>query len=193
MILSRQSATRIFSGAYLLLAAAALAKAQCYQFSGSGATLQINITGFNLSNPPITVAGGGRAASYLFTSSNTLTIGLTTQTSTSFLDGGISIQFLPAIGKDPSITEFQIVVPDATQVVTPRSGSHSWQAQLFGAGDLLPNGIVTVLPGIASWFVPPPSQLSNYIEVDSGAARIKYPITSIGSCSPPAGSASTVR
>jgi hypothetical protein len=54
-----------------------MANAQCYQFSGPGATLKINISGFNLSNPPVG-AGGGKVASYLFSSDNSLTIGQST-------------------------------------------------------------------------------------------------------------------
>jgi YD repeat-containing protein len=166
----------------LALASAGLANAQCYQFSGPGATLKINISGFNLSNPPVS-AGGGKAASYLFSSTNSLTIGQSAQFSTSFLDGAIDIEYFPPVILQPSgFTQFQIVVPDATQVVTPRSGSHSWQAVLYGVGDLLPGGIVAVLPSIAAWFIPPPSMLSNYIEVDSGTTKTKYPITSVSTC-----------
>ena len=139
----------------------------------------MNITGFNLVNPPVTVMGA-RSASYLFSSTNTLTIGQSTQTSNSFLDGAITIEYLPP--DSGNVTEFQIVVPDATQVVTRATGGHSWQAQLFGMGDLLPSGIVQVLPPISAWIVPPPSTLSNYIEVDSGTSKIKYPITSLSTC-----------
>jgi hypothetical protein len=78
----------------LVMASAVLANAQCYQFNGSGATLKVNITGFNLSNPPVTIAGG-RSASYLFSSSNSLTIGGSTQTSNSIFDGAITIEYLP--------------------------------------------------------------------------------------------------
>jgi RHS repeat-associated protein len=163
----------------LALASAALAHAQCYQFSGPGATLKVNITSFNLVNPPVTIAGG-RSASYLFSSSNSLTIGQSTQTSNSTFDGAITIEYLPP--SSGNVTEFQIVVPDATQVVTRTTGGHSWQAQLFGAGDLLPTGVVPVLPPISAWFVPPPSTLSDYIEVDSGTSKIQYPITSVTSC-----------
>jgi RHS repeat-associated protein len=174
--------SRIVSAGFLALASAALANAQCYQFSGPGATLKINISGFNFSNPPVTV-GGGKAASYLFSSANSLTIGQSTQTSNSFLDGAISIEYFPAVILPPQgFTQFQIVVPDATHVVTPRSGPHSWQAVLYGAGDLLPSGIVPVLPPISVWIVPPPSTLSNYIEVDSGTSKTKYPITSVTTC-----------
>jgi hypothetical protein len=114
--------TRLCVAGFLALASTALANAQCYQSSGSGAALQINITGFNISNPPVTIAGG-KSASYAFTSSNTLTIGQTTQTSNSFLDGLISIEYLPGDATTPSITAFQIVVPDATRVVMPRNCS----------------------------------------------------------------------
>src|SRR5689334_15034294 len=134
MIRVRQSLIRIVSTGFLALASAALANAQCYQFSGSGVTLRINIGGFNLSNPPVTVAGG-KVSSYLFSSSNSLTIGQSTQTSDSFLDGAISIQYFPpAILPPTGFTQFQIVVDDASQVVTPRSGAHAWQALLFGVG-----------------------------------------------------------
>jgi hypothetical protein len=137
-----QSAIRFVSAAFLSLVSAALAGAQCYQFSGSGATLKIDISGFNLSSPPVG-AGGGKAASYLFSSTNSLTIGQSTQSSNSVFDGAIDIEFFPPAILQPSgFTQFQIVVPDATQVVTPRSGAHSWQAVLYGVGDLLPNGIV---------------------------------------------------
>jgi hypothetical protein len=61
MIRSRLIATRIC----LVLASAALAHAQCYQFNGSGATLKVNITGFNLVNPPVTIAGFALFADFI--------------------------------------------------------------------------------------------------------------------------------
>ena len=57
-----------------------------------GATLKINISGFNFSNPPVTV-GGGKASSYLFSSTNSLTIGQSTQTAArikSLLGSGVT-------------------------------------------------------------------------------------------------------
>ena len=125
----QRSVIQIISAGFLSLASAAPANAQCYQFSGPGATLKINISGFNLSNPQVTVAGG-KVSSYLFSSSNSLTIGQSTQTSNSFLDGAISIEYFPPglFGTRGSalfqqgFTQFQIVVPDATQVAAfPRN------------------------------------------------------------------------
>lgn len=169
---------RCLIGPCLALAACAIANAQCYQFSGSGATLRINITSYNIVNPPVTVSGG-LFASYAFSSENTFTLASSTQTSTAFLDGLISIQYLPSDAGN--ITTFAIVVPDATTTVM-KGSQHSWQAVLNGAGNLLPNGLVQILPPISAWFVPPPSMESNYIEVDSGTTKTKYTITSVTSC-----------
>ena len=173
---------RYLIGPCVALAACAIANAQCYQFSGSGVTLRVNITAYNYVQTPVTVAGG-RTANYVFSSENTFALGSTTQNSTAILDGQVNIQFLPGSGSNtPDITTFEIVVPDATTTVTKGSGEHSWSALLVGAGDLLPNGIVQVLPPISTWFVPPPSRVNNYIQVASGSSRVKYPITSVSSC-----------
>lgn len=176
MICSRLIAIRVS----LILAFAALAHAQCYQFTGGGATLRINITSFNLSNPPVTVLGA-KSSSYLFSSNNSLTIGSSTQVSTSTFDGAISIQYSPGIGGSVAYTIFQIVVPDGTPA-TKTPGNHFWQAQLFGAGDLLPTGIIPVLPPISAWTVPPPVMPDNIIEVDSGTTKTRYTITSVTGC-----------
>jgi hypothetical protein len=154
MMLSRISAIRIVSAGFLALASAAVATAQCYQFSGGGATLQINIKSFQLVNPPFTDPTGQRFASYVFSSDSTLTVGGSTQTSTSFLDGGISIQYLPSFGGSLAATVFHMGAPNDEAYRPGPGGVAGWSADLFGAGDLLPSGIVPVLPPISSWTVP---------------------------------------
>src|SRR5262245_45639824 len=127
---------RVSSCAFLLLAAAVCADAQCYVFSGSGVTLQVNITNINFQTGPTSVAGG-RQTDYVFSGDNSLTIGGSTLTSVSTIDGAADIQYIPAVGNFPDVTTFTIAVPDNTTVNGRRSGDHTWVAYLFGTGDLI--------------------------------------------------------
>ncbi len=167
----------------LTIASVTSANAQCYQFSSGSIQLRINIGVINLVVGPSTdPMSGFRTGTTVFSSSNTFIIGGTTQTSTAIQDGTANIQYFPALGSDPAFTTFQISVPDAT-TGTPGPGSHSWTASLFGVGDLLPaTALPQVLPPASLWVLP---NNGNYIQVASGASRIKYPIDRVSTCGTP--------
>lgn len=147
---------------------AAMCAAQgCYQFSGSGITLQINATTVGAA----TSEGPGVSLTN-FSSTNSLTINGTTQTSAENGVGAVSIEYLVGV------TSFDMVVGD-------------WSAQLAGTGNLIPS---LTLPSAQNF--PPLSQWtgvgnSNFITISSGASSTKYPITSIAACTSTSGSGGT--
>ncbi len=72
--------------------------------------------------------------------------------------------------------------------IRPGSGSHSWVAMLAGNANLIPSGTFpNPLAPISEWVLQGASNVigSNYdyIEVESGSTRTKYPITEAGTCS----------
>src|SRR5580658_2583830 len=74
---------RVLSSLILAAFTASTAGAQCYQFSGPGATLQITISSFVSKNGPTFSNGTGYTTSDYFQGNNSLTIGGVTQTSIS--------------------------------------------------------------------------------------------------------------
>ena len=65
-----------------LLVVAVGASAQCYQFTSTGATLQVNISSFFVQDGPILINGNYESL-YSFVSTNTLIMGGSTQTTQS--------------------------------------------------------------------------------------------------------------
>ncbi|HEY4363625.1 MAG TPA: RHS repeat-associated core domain-containing protein [Bryobacteraceae bacterium] len=171
-----------------LLASALSASAQCYQFSGPGATLKINITLVVLQTGPI-YSNGYSETVLTFSGDNTFTVNGSTLTSQSIVDGTANVQYTPSIAPGlPDHTEFTIAVPNADPNISG-PGEHSWAAYLAGTGDLIPTRLLPgALPVFASWTG---IGGSNYIEVASGGARTKYPITSVGTCGSTTGGGGT--
>jgi hypothetical protein len=181
---SLRSSSQIFA-AFSLFALAATAATQCYQFSGPGVTLQIGVDTINFQTGP-TFLAGGHTATYAFSGSNSFTLGGVTQTSQSIFDGAANIQYIPPSspgGMDDAST-FQMVVPNADPA---GKGSHTWGILLAGNGDLIPSGLLPspqALPPVSAWVLKGNVAGTdyNYIEVQSGAARTKYLLTTVGSC-----------
>ena len=165
---------------------AAAACAQCYEFTGPGVTLDIDVATILLQLGP-TVISGQSTTTYNFSGDNSLTVGGTKLTSKSVFDGGGNIQFAPGIGGGLGITTFELVVP-SDKPDTPGSGSHSWVAMIASNKILIPDGLLpAVLPPISEWTLAGATNVigSNYdyIQVAEGATRTKYPITGLGTCS----------
>lgn len=167
----------------LVFAGARSANAQCYVFSGGGAQLRINISFINLVTGPFNVMGY-KTSTINFSGANIFTVGGTQRTSDSIQSGAANIQYFPAPTFGPQgLTTFVISVPDDSPPGT--KGGRSWTANLFGAGDLIPNGLLpNVLPPALLWKDP---DNSNYIEVLAGSTRTKYPIDRVSGCSPVGG------
>src|SRR5579863_1862472 len=91
-----------------LLVTVVTASAQCYQFTSTGATLQVNITSFLVKSGP-NLVNGNYESIYSFLGDNTLISGGTTQTSQSTISpyrlGGASL-----LGGPTSATEFTMTV-----------------------------------------------------------------------------------
>lgn len=162
---------------------AATASAQCYEFAGSGATLQIDITSFTLTNAPgPSSPGGGYVSSYHFESNNTFTVGGKTMTSQSSnpsncvqcLIGSLAFNYSPG-----AVTAFTMTVPALT---TP--SQDSWGVVLGATSDVIPSGKMPQpgsFPTISNWNLA----VENNIVVDSGPMGLtmtEYPITSVGPC-----------
>jgi hypothetical protein len=111
--------------AFFFIAAASSANAQCYQFSGSGVTLQINISSISPWIGPTPVPGGGFLGNGFFSSNNTFTAGGTTFTSQAASDGAASISYTPASGPNPAFTNLHIIVP--TNQPDTLTTSYNWQ------------------------------------------------------------------
>ena len=183
---SFQSPRQVFT-TFLWFALAATASAQCYQFSGPGVTLQINVTTINLQLGPSFVAGGF-STTYTYSGANSFTLGGVNQTSQSVFDGTANIQYLPPSGPGLSddATTFQMVVPNADPA---GKGSHLWDILLAGNGNLIPSGLLPppqAIPPVSQWVLQGASNVAgtnyNYIEVQSGATRTKYLLTDVRSC-----------
>jgi uncharacterized protein (TIGR03437 family) len=175
---------RFFSSFFLLAAMAAAANAQCYEFTGPGVMLDINIATITLQLGPSFLAGG-YTTTYTYSGDNSLIVGGTKLTSKSTLDGLGNIQYLPGSGADSGATTFELVVPSDK---TAGAGKHSWVAMIASNQNLIPSGLLpAVLPPISEWTLTGSINVvgSNYdyIEVEEGAARTKYPITGLGTCS----------
>jgi uncharacterized protein (TIGR03437 family) len=180
---------RVLSSLILAAFTASTAGAQCYQFSGPGATLQITISSFVSKNGPTFSNGTGYTTSDYFQGNNSLTIGGVTQTSISTTNtptcvncmiGSAIFNYQPGSG---SVTAFTMSVP--ANLPGPMN---SWFVVLGGMGDVIPSGVLpqpSAFPPISSWVLP---FNEDNIVVNSASGSVDYPITSIGPCSGGAGS-----
>jgi uncharacterized protein (TIGR03437 family) len=173
---------RFCKSALLAFGMAALARGgnpQCYQFSGGGATLEIEISSF-VSQQDDQTNSSGYTSKDTFQGNNSLTVGGTTQTSQSTSNSpdcvgcllGSAVYSYAGTG----LTVFTMTVP-ANDIA---GSMNAWLVSLGGVGNLFPTGVLpssTNFPSISSWAV------NAEITVESGAGLTEYPITSIGSCS----------
>ncbi len=162
----------------LLAVTASTACAQCYQFSGSGATLEINITDFTLKNGP-TFSNGGYSTNDRFEGTNTLTVGGSTKTSTSTANTPQCVQCeigTTTLGYSAGgVTLFTITVPTNTE-----PSMEFWGVTLGSVSNVIPGGLLpqpAAFPPISSWTV------NAEITVATNTSSTDYPITSIGACS----------
>ena len=163
---------------------AAAAGAQCYEFTGPGVTLDIDVATISLQLGP-TFLDGGYTTTYNFSGDNSLTVGGTKLTSKSVFDGSGNIQFLAGVGGGLGATTFELVVPSEKPA---GAGEHSWVAMIASNQNLIPKGLLpAVLPPISEWTLAGASNVigSNYdyIEVQDGSTKTRYPITGLGTCS----------
>lgn len=178
--MSRILPSRLVAG---LLVLAAAASAQCYQFSGPGVSLQINVARIDLQLGPSFISGN-YSTTYTYSGTNTFTLAGVGQSSQSIMDGTANLQYLaPPL----DTTTFQMVVPNGDP---PGSGSHLWEVMLAATGNLIPSGLLPTpgaIPPISSWVLQGgnnvPGTTYNYINVHSGASRTKYLVTDVRACS----------
>jgi uncharacterized protein (TIGR03437 family) len=172
---------RFFFALFLIALTASTASAQgCYQFSGSGATLQINITSFvnRFDNQP---SGGGYDSNDTFVGTNKLTVGgatTTTQSTANTPDcvGCLlgSAVFSYSGGGDLTVITMTVPANDIT------GSGDGWFVTLGGVGNEFPTGVLPspqAFPPISSWAV------NSQITVAVGSTMNSYAITSIGACS----------
>jgi uncharacterized protein (TIGR03437 family) len=164
----------------LALAQSSTGNPECYQFSGSGATLEIDISSFSSKmddQPP----SAGYTSKDTFQGNNSLTIGTATKTSQSTSNtpdcvGCLLGSAVFSYSSGTKLTIFTMTVPaDDTA-----GDMNSWFVTMGGEGNLFPGGVLptsTAFPPISSWPV------NAEITVASGGSLTSYPVTSIGSCS----------
>jgi len=182
--------SRFFSALLLFAIAASRVSAQCYQFSGSGATLQIDITGFVSRQDNQPSSNGGYTSKDTFVGNNSLTIGGTPQTSQSTANtpdcvgcllGSAVFNYSGSAGSN--LTAFTMTVPAND---TPGS-MESWMVVLGGVGNEIPTGVLppaSTFPTISSWALPVNENNIVVATVTNGSTSLTdYPITSIGACS----------
>jgi uncharacterized protein (TIGR03437 family) len=179
---------RFIFALFLAAVTASSASAQCYEFSGSGATLQIDITSFTSKNGPTFSSSGGYITSDYYESNNTFTLGGVTQTSQSTantptcvlcLIGSVLFDYGPGPG---SVTAFTMTVPSNDTPFT----TDSWIVVLGGMGDVIPSGVLPSpadFPTILQWVLPVNENNINVNTGPMGTVTTSYPITSIGPCS----------
>jgi uncharacterized protein (TIGR03437 family) len=190
---------RCVSTLVLFAVAASRVSAQCYQFSGSGATLQIDITSFVTKNGPNLSSDGAYITSDYFESNNSLTVGGATMTSQSTtntpdcvmcLVGAANFNYSPGSG---SVTAFTMSVPGND---TPGT-MDAWIVVLGGMGNVIPTGVLPTpqnFPPISQWVLPADE---NNLSVTNAGTVTNYTITSVGPCSgsssgPPPGQSTTI-
>ena len=166
---------------YCLLVSAVLAASysaqgqNCYQFSGSGVTLQITVQ-------TITMATGPSMALRSTTSTEPAASrkGERRRTSTEqFGIGAVSVEYLN-FGSAGS-TSIKFAVPNADP--PGGAGNHFWTALLAGVGNLIPGQTLpSALPPLSAWRGV---GNANVIGVTHGGAETDYPITSVTSCGSP--------
>jgi uncharacterized protein (TIGR03437 family) len=165
----------------------------CYQFSGPGATLDIDITSF-ASKQDDHVTSSGYTSRDTYEGNNSLMIGGSTKTSTSTSNtpdcvGCLLGSAVFSYSSGTNLTVFTMTVP-ADDI--PGDGN-GWFVTLGGPGNLIPSGVLPqsqLFPPISAWNV------NAQITVGSGGNITSYPVTSITSCSlggnPPSFTASGV-
>ncbi len=163
----------------LVAVTAATASAQCYEFAGTGATLEISISDFTLKSGPTLAASGAYSSNERFEGSNTLTVGGSTKTSQSTANtpqceqceiGTTTLSYSAG-----ALTAFTMTVPTNTE-----PSQDYWGVTLGGSGNLIPTGLLPqpgAFPSISSW------NANAEITVATGSSFTEYPITSIGACS----------
>jgi uncharacterized protein (TIGR03437 family) len=162
------------------------ASAQCYQFTSSGPTLQVNITSFIVQSGP-NLVNGNYESIYSFVGTNTLISGGATQTSQSTVSpyklGGSSL-----IGGATAATEFTMTVGANNNALS----SDSWIVTLNSSSNLIPAGILpapAAFPAASLWVVTgEPAIDTAFLSVYLSGTATNYQITSIGACSAAVGS-----
>ncbi|MGA3187619.1 MAG: hypothetical protein ABSF22_10980 [Bryobacteraceae bacterium] len=163
-----------------LFVIAAGSNAQCYQFTSSGPTLQVNITSFIVQSGP-NLVNGNYESIYSFLGTNTLISGGATQTSQSTITpyklGGASL-----IGGLTAATEFTMNVGANNNALS----SASWIVTLNSSSNLVPAGTLpapAAFPAASLWVVPPePAVDTAFLSVYVGGTATNYQITAIGIC-----------
>jgi uncharacterized protein (TIGR03437 family) len=181
---------RFFSALLLFAFTVSSASAQCYEFSGSGATIQITITSFVSRQDNQSDSDGGYTSRDTFVGNNSLTAGGATQTTQSTANTPDCVGCLlgsAVYSYDPStnLTTFTFTVP-ANDI--PGSGD-GWFVDLGGMGNQFPTGLLPspgAFPQISSWGV------EAEITVAVGGNLTDYPITAIGPCANSSGSPPTI-
>jgi uncharacterized protein (TIGR03437 family) len=152
----------------------------CYQFSGPGATLEIDVTSF-ASKQDDKTSSTGYTSRDTFEGNNSLMIGGSTKTSisTSNTPDCVGCLLGSAVFSYDSSTDLTIFTMTVPADDTPGDGN-GWFVTLGGAGNSIPNGVLpqsTVFPPISAWAV------NAQITIADGANIASYPVTSITSCS----------
>ena len=170
---------RFLSTIVVIGVTASSAGAQCYEFSGSGATLQIDITSFASRQDDTPTSNGGYDSNDTFSSHNSLTVGGVTQTSTSAVNTPTCVECLVGsviYSYGSGLTIFTMSVhPNDTLFDTD-----AWFVTLGGIGNLIPTGVLPqpgAFPTIGNWAV------NAQITVSVGSTMTDYTVTSIGPCS----------
>jgi uncharacterized protein (TIGR03437 family) len=165
----------------VFFAAPGWAHAQCYQFTSTGATLQVNITSFVVASGP-NLANGNYESIYSFEGTNTLISGGTTQTTQSTISpyklGSASL-----IGGATAATEFNMIVGANNNALS----NDSWVVTLTSSANLIPAGVLPqpgAFPAASLWVAPGEAQIyTAYLSIIIGGNATNYLITAIGACS----------
>ena len=150
----------------------------CYQFSGPGASIQIDITSF-ASKQDDSVSSSGYTSRDTFESNNSLTIGGGTKTSISTTNTPDCVGCLIGSAVFSYSSDLTIFVMSVPADETP-GDMNAWFVTLGGAGNLIPSGVLPssqLFPPISAWAV------NAEITVAVGGSMASYPVTSISSCS----------
>jgi uncharacterized protein (TIGR03437 family) len=163
----------------LLAVTATTAWAQCYKFTATGATLEIDITDFTLKNGPAFSSGGAYSTNDRFEGTNTLIVGGSTKTSQSTANTPQCVQCeIGTTTLDYSaggLTAFTFTVPTNTE-----PSQEFWGVTLGSVSNVIPSGVLpqpAAFPPISSWTV------NAQILVATNTSSVSYPITAIGACS----------
>src|ERR1700722_12927708 len=165
----------------LLAVTAATVNAQCYKFTGTGATLEIDISDFTLKQGPNLSSDGAYMSNGQFEGTNTLIVGGSTKTSKSTANTPQCVQCeigTTTLGYSAGgETVFTMTVPTNTEP----SGDF-WGITLGSVSNVVPSGLLpqpAAFPPISSWTV----NAEITVTTGSGTSFTMYPITAIGACS----------